>query len=277
MKEFKNVPSKLYTHAQEWVSNEKELTQAQMKARTQSGFKRPQSAKKPNMNYKIDKTAGLGMFEKYYYDKLKEKNLVQEEDPQAIEEYKREVQKDNEKQINNVNNIEEQLNEQYESIKKAKLKESTPNCNDKGLLLPKTPKNYLKENKQLIHEHKVPYKIKPKEEKEDPYHKNYGKTPEYINKMKYEAEIQKEVQRRLKEEAKYPKGTRLLSEEERLMTLNGLYESQKEIMGLIEKLPITLRTMASKNKKDELEKKLDEIEEAIKTFSRKQVFIKVDS
>ena len=71
--------------------------------------------------------------------------------------------------------------------------------------------------------------------------------------------------------------TKRLSEEERLMTLNGLYESQKEIMGLIEKLPITLRTMASKNRKDELEKKLDEIEEAIKTFSRKQVFIKVDS
>lgn len=80
----------------------------------------------------------------------------------------------------------------------------------------------------------------------------------------------------MKEEAKYPKGTRLLSEEERLSTLNGLIESKKEIETLLEKLPITLRTKASQNKKEELEKKLTEIENAISTFSRKQVFIKVD-
>ena len=253
MKEFRNVPSKLYTHAEQWVSNEKQVTQAQMKARTESGFKRPQSAKRPNMNYHEDKTANLGMFEKYYYEKLKEKNLIHDEDEteEAKERVQYEKEIDKERQVENVQNIEDQLNEQYESIKKAKLKEPTPSSNDKGLLLPKTPKNYLKENKQMIHEHKIPNKVKPKEIKEGPIHKNYGKTPEYITKMK--------------------------SEEERLMTLNGLYESQKEIMGLIEKLPITLRTMASKNRKDELEKKLDEIEEAIKTFSRKQVFIKVDS
>ena len=70
MKEFRNVPSKLYTHAEQWVSNEKQVTQAQMKARTESKFKRPQSAKRPNMNYHEDKTANLGMFEKYYYEKL---------------------------------------------------------------------------------------------------------------------------------------------------------------------------------------------------------------
>lgn len=279
MKEFRNVPSKLYTHAEQWVSNEKQVTQAQMKARTESGFKRPQSAKRPNMNYHEDKTANLGMFERYYYEKLKEKNLIQDEDEteEAKERAHYEKEIDKERQVENVQNIEDQLNEQYESIKKAKLKEPTPSSNDKGLLLPKTPKNYLKENKQMIHEHKIPNKVKPKEIKEGPIHKNYGKTPEYITKMKIEAEVKKEIQKKIKEESKYPKGTRLLSEEERLMTLNGLYESQKEIVGLIEKLPITLRTMASKNRKDELEKKLDEIEEAIKTFSRKQVFIKVDS
>ena len=95
--------------------------------------------------------------------------------------------------------------------------------------------------------------------------------------MKIEAEVRKEILRRKKEEAKHPKGTRLLSEEERVATLNGLYESQKEIMGLIERLPISMRTMAVQKRKDELEEKLDEIEEAIKTFSRKQVFIKDDS
>ena len=46
---------------------------------------------------------------------------------------------------------------------------------------------------------------------------------------------------------------------------------------MLEKMPITMKTMSMQNKKSELEKKLTEIEEAIKTFSKKQVFIKDDT
>jgi hypothetical protein len=42
-------------------------------------------------------------------------------------------------------------------------------------------------------------------------------------------------------------------------------------------MPISLKTMSLQNRKTELEKKLDELDDAIRTFSRKQVFIKVDS
>jgi hypothetical protein len=83
--------------------------------------------------------------------------------------------------------------------------------------------------------------------------------------------------KKLAEESKYPKGTKLLKEEDRIDTLNNLIESRKEILTLLEKMPISLRTQASQNKKAELEKKLDELESAIQTFSRKQVFIKIDS
>ncbi len=38
-----------------------------------------------------------------------------------------------------------------------------------------------------------------------------------------------------------------------------------------------MRTMSIQTKKLEMENKLSEIENAIKTFSRKQVFIKIDS
>ena len=58
----------------------------------------------------------------------------------------------------------------------------------------------MKENKQMIHEHKIPNKVKPKEIKEGPIHKNYGKTPEYITKMKIEAEVKKEIQKKLDDE-----------------------------------------------------------------------------
>ena len=48
------------------------------------------------------------------------------------------------------------------------------------------------------------------------------------------------------------------------------------MINLIEKMPISMRTMAAQNKKQEMEKKLNEIEDGIKTFSRKQVFVKIN-
>ncbi len=83
--------------------------------------------------------------------------------------------------------------------------------------------------------------------------------------------------KKLAEEAKYPKGTKLISEDQRVETLNQLVDSRKEILTLIERLPISLKTMSLQNKKTELEKKLDELDDAIRIFSRKQVFVKVDS
>lgn len=110
-----------------------------------------------------------------------------------------------------------------------------------------------------------------------PLHKDYGKVPKYLKEMKMKAEILKDLQNKKKEEEKYPKGTRLLSEEERLLTLNKLKESKKELENLIEKLPITLNSLSLRNKQQRLYKELDEIEQAIITFSRNQVFVKIDS
>ena len=46
---------------------------------------------------------------------------------------------------------------------------------------------------------------------------------------------------------------------------------------MVAKLPITLNSQAAKNKQEELYKKLDEIEKAIITFSKKKVFVKIES
>jgi len=123
-------------------------------------------------------------------------------------------------------------------------------------------------------ENKIPTKTKFIEEKNDAKHKDYGKVLEYIKKYELEREIRKEEIKKQEEAAKYPKGTKLLSEEERIETLNGLMKSKKELTNLLEKLPITTRTLAMQNKKDELIKKIEEVEKAIDMFSKKQVFIK---
>jgi hypothetical protein len=52
--------------------------------------------------------------------------------------------------------------------------------------------------------------------------------------------------------------------------------TRKELINLIEKMPISMRTLAVQIKRKEMEKKLDEIEKGIVTFSRKQVFVKIN-
>jgi len=69
----------------------------------------------------------------------------------------------------------------------------------------------------------------------------------------------------------------LLSENERLETLNNLITTRKDLINLLEKMPISMRTVAIQTKKAEMEKKLNEIEDGIKTFSRKQVFVKINN
>lgn len=127
------------------------------------------------------------------------------------------------------------------------------------------------DKKRSLTKPKVSQKEKQIDEK---IHNNYGKVPDYINKFKKEAEEKKENEKKLAEESKYPKGTRLLSEEERLQTLDSLIKTKKELENVLFKLPITMKTLAIQNKKTELENKLCEIENSIDKFSRKKVYIK---
>ena len=226
------------------------------------------------------------MFENYYHDKMVSKRLIPSQEEEKAQQMKDNLDYQFESHLRELracNNIESQINEQYESIKKAQLKANTPGLNDKGIILQKNNnKNFIEENKQKIIKGEIPKKSQTnnnvnKSSEQNPFHKEYGKTPQYLKNMKIEAEKKKELDNLKKEQEKYPKGTRLLSEEERIFTLNKLLESKKEIENLVAKLPITLNSQASKNKQEELYKKLDEIEKAIITSSKKKVFVKVDS
>ena len=176
----------------------------------------------------------------------------------------------NTKKSTNVQNNSKAINNKKKDIHKA----PTPTIKDAPIILPKIHKNYIRENRQLVMDNKVPSKNKFVEEKNDIKHKDYGKVPDYIKKYEIEREQQKEEKKKQEEASKYPKGTKLLSEEERVSTLNGLINSKKEMINLLEKMPITTRTLSIQNKKEELIKKIEEVEKAIEMFSKKQVFIK---
>ena len=171
--------------------------------------------------------------------------------------------------INKSTNINTNANNRKRDIHKA----PTPTVNDTPIILPKIHRNYIRENRQLVMDNKIQNKNKNNEEKKDLKHKDYGKVPEYIKKYEMEREIKKQEIKKQEMASKYPKGTKLLSEEERINTLNGLINSKKEMTNLLEKLPITTRTLAMQNKKEELIKKIEEVEKAIDMFSKKQVFI----
>ena len=76
--------------------------------------------------------------------------------------------------------------------------------------------------------------------------------------------------------AKLPVGTRLMTEEERVHTLEELQKEKKDINDILSNMPLSMKTDALKNKKRELESKLTEIERAITTFSRRVVYVKDD-
>ena len=176
----------------------------------------------------------------------------------------------NTKKSNNIQNNPKVINNKKKDVHKA----PTPTVKDAPIILPKIHKNYIRQNRHLVTDNKIQPKKSLAEDKKDVKHKDYGKVPDYIKKYEIEREQQKEEEKKQKEASKYPKGTKLLSEEERVSTLNGLINSKKEMETLLEKMPITTRTLSIQNKKEELIKKLEEVEKAIDMFSKKQVFIK---
>ena len=175
----------------------------------------------------------------------------------------------------NYNNNDNLINYEphYENIdgKKPQL----PSIDEAPLILPKIYENYVKENIQLISDNKIPQK-KYIDNNDIPInkHKNFGKVPEYIKRYEMERELERQEKIRKKEEMKYPKGTKLLSNDERVKTLNSLIKTQQELSLLLEKMPITNRSVGILKKKEELVKKLNEIDKAIEMFSKKKVFIK---
>ena len=170
----------------------------------------------------------------------------------------------------NIQNNSKPINNRKKDVHKA----PTPTIKDAPIILPKIHKNYIRQNRQLVTDNKIQPKKSINEGKKEIKHKDYGKVPDYIKKYEIEREQQKEEEKKQKEASKYPKGTKLLSEEERVNTLNGLINSKKEMENLLEKMPITTRTLSIQNKKEELIKKIEEVEKAIDLFSKKQVFIK---
>jgi uncharacterized protein YeaC (DUF1315 family) len=219
-----------------------------------------------NQNINVNPNMNINENVKEINDQMKTKNEAIEK---LIKEYKEKYGTDDA--------LESLINNYYGKMENKKDSFEVNNNKDDRVVLPRIHKNYIRENRKLVIENRIPLKYKKVEEPKniEVKHKDFGKVPSYIKKYELEREMKKEEMKKMEEMAKYPKGTKLLTEEERLNTLNGLIENKKEINNKIEKMPITTRTNSIRERKEELFKKLEEIEKAIEMFSKKQVFVKM--
>lgn len=56
--------------------------------------------------------------------------------------------------------------------------------------------------------------------------------------------------------------------------IEDLLKNKKDVYSLLNQMPLSLATPSLQKQRDELERKLGEIERAIETFSKKVVYIK---
>merc|ERR1711939_1114369 len=111
--------------------------------------------------------------------------------------------------------------------------------------------------------------------------KGYGKVPAYLEKVKGEIQDEYNYIMQMQEAAVEEMGdetgeggrTRMLSENERLEMLNGLKTNWDRINKAYQTLSFTLDTPAKKQRKEEFEAQLEQIERDIERLSKRNVFV----
>ena len=107
--------------------------------------------------------------------------------------------------------------------------------------------------------------------------KNKGKVPKYIYEFRVREFIEREYERLVEEEKNYPKGTFKIWEGDRILILENLKIIKEELINELRLFPVDyyLRSVGIRNKRAEIEKRLDDIDFAIKIFELNDVFLKI--
>ena len=102
-------------------------------------------------------------------------------------------------------------------------------------------------------------------------------TPDYINEFKIRNFIEREYERLVDEEKGYPPGTFKIWEEDRILILTNLFLIREELLDKLRHFPVDyfLRSIGIRNRRREVEKKLNEIDYAIRIFQLTDVYLKM--
>lgn len=136
-----------------------------------------------------------------------------------------------------------------------------------------TPKSFIAANALSVIHTLPPPPPPPAATAAQLLHSSFGRTPAYLVARKEEAEERKKQQAEERKARAVPAGMRRVEEEERQATLARLREEGVVVERAIMALPLRCETVSRKRQKDELERKMADIEEAISLFSKKVVYI----
>eukprot|EP00760_Papus_ankaliazontas_P011688 PhM_4_TR14966/c0_g1_i1/m.68596 len=118
------------------------------------------------------------------------------------------------------------------------------------------------------------------QQQQQPPHKA-GAVPEYLQRRKAELKaVKDEIQRVANEEAeraKYPPGKRPLTDEEQRAILSSLQSKKEELEQRLAKVPMRYDNPSLQRRRQEMEDEIVQVEEEIRKFSRKNIFVPVDA
>jgi len=103
--------------------------------------------------------------------------------------------------------------------------------------------------------------------------KNFGKVPTYLKGIKGELEDKKRQAELAAQKEDIPPGYRMLDEEERVEMLQALEEKLAEANARYQKLPLRVESDRAKKAQKELETKIDDLDKAVKMFSKPKVIL----
>ncbi|XP_010874806.1 enkurin domain-containing protein 1 isoform X2 [Esox lucius] len=104
-----------------------------------------------------------------------------------------------------------------------------------------------------------------------------GQVPQYLEERKEQWRKEEEEKRRNIPDPSIPAGHTLMPERERQETLQSLKETHQSLVSELLSLPVKADSLGVRSRRAQLDRRLSEVEEAIKIFSRDKVYIKTDS
>ncbi|VDD81989.1 unnamed protein product [Mesocestoides corti] len=112
--------------------------------------------------------------------------------------------------------------------------------------------------------------------KEFIYKKNFGRTPDYLEKRKTDKRLTEELYSRYREEVERQQEIPRLSMEEREKLLDSLKKRHSQVYGDYLRLSVVIDTLHKKQRKERLERELDELERDIRTITEHKIILLVD-
>ncbi|XP_076988866.1 enkurin domain-containing protein 1 [Tamandua tetradactyla] len=104
-----------------------------------------------------------------------------------------------------------------------------------------------------------------------------GQVPHYLLERKDLWRREAEARQHNQLDPAMPPGHTRMPENQRLETLSSLLESQSQLLRELVLLPVGADSLRAQGHRAELDRKLMQVEEAIKIFSRPKVFVKMDA